>query len=259
MKRTLIFCKHICVLTMLACLFVTSCQKTENSTTIINKTIEVSGGNNFNKKEISFDFRDRSYRSVREDGRFELARITKDSVTTADIVTNDSFLRTVNGKKIKVADSMTVKYRNSVNAVHYFAYLPYGLDGNAVNKELLDIITINNKEYFKIKVWFDQQGGGEDYEDIYVYWVNTDSYQVDYLAYKYYSDGGGLRFREAYNHRTINGIDFVDYNNFKPKDRSTPLFQLDNLFEIGELQQVSVIELKNIEVKDCSGCDFWAD
>ena len=31
------------------------------------------------------------------------------------------------------------------------------------------------------------------------------------------SDGIGLRFREAFNERYINGIRFVDYNNYKPK------------------------------------------
>src|SRR5690606_406146 len=103
----------------------------------------------------------------------------------------------------------------------------------------------------KIKVWFDDSDSdvGDD-EDVYVYWFNKDTYFVDFLAYEFKVDGGGMRFREAYNPRVVGGIRFVDYNNFKPESKSASLYELDSLFENDKLVKVSEIELKNIQVVD---------
>ena len=67
-----------------------------------------------------------------------------------------------------LADSTRSKLSNAVNSVHYFAYLPYGLNGSAVHKELLGTTTLKNKEYYKIRVTFSEAGGGEDYEDVFM-------------------------------------------------------------------------------------------
>ena len=96
---------------------------------------------------------------------------------------------------------------------------------------------------------FNEKGGGEDFEDVFIYWINTDNFKADYIAYSYAEDDGlGLRFREAYNERFVNGIRFVDYNNYKPKDDEVQLVNLDNLFQKNELELLSVVKLKNITV-----------
>ncbi|MEM9686700.1 MAG: DUF6503 family protein, partial [Bacteroidota bacterium] len=77
---------------------------------------------------------------------------------------------------------------------------------------------------------------------------------MDYLAYEFHVNGGGLRFREAYNIRTVNGIRFVDYNNFKPKTKNTNIYDLDNSFENGELELLSEIILEDVEVSPCKTC-----
>jgi hypothetical protein len=69
------------------------------------------------------------------------------------------------------------------------------------------------------------------------------------MAYSYEeSDGVGLRFRKAYNARTINGILFLDYINLKPKG-SPQITELVELYKKGELEEVSKIELRNIQVQ----------
>ena len=120
-------------------------------------------------------------------------------------------------------DSIANVYANSVNSVHYFANLPYGLNDPAVNKEFLGEVAIKDKEYYKIKVTFDQKGGGKDYEDIYLYWFNKETFKPDYLAYKFYVDGGGIRFRVAYNERYLGGIRFVDYENYEASREETSI------------------------------------
>lgn len=233
-------------------LAVVSCKKVEqpNAETIINKAIEVSGGNLIDSSTIDFDFRDKHYKAIRNKGMFQFEREFKDSVNVIkDVYTNTDFTRFINNEAVVVHDSMVRKYSNSINSVHYFSVLPYGLDAAAVNKTYLEDVVIKGEKYHKIKVTFNQDGGGEDFEDVFVYWVNTDTNKIDYLAYSYLTNGGGMRFREAYNERYVNGIRFVDYNNYKPKNKAANLFDLDRLFENGELKLLSKIETENVLVK----------
>ena len=174
---------------------------------IIDKSIEVSGGNLYSSCNISFTLRDVRYELENNTGRKILKRIiNNDSTTILDILKHNGFERTINGNPVIVADSMAAKYSNSINSVHYFAYLPYGLNDPAVNKKLLGETQLGDRQYYKVEVTFDEKGGGEDFDDIYIYWFNKETYKPDYLAYEFNVDGGGIRFREAFNERIINGI-----------------------------------------------------
>jgi len=222
---------------------------------IINKSIKVAGGERFEKATTLFTFRGKQYRSVRNNGDFQLGRVINvDNEKIQDIVSNKGLSRTINNCPIVVADSLITRISDGVNSVHYFASLPYGLNAPAVNKELVGEITIKNTRYYKIKVTFDKEGGGTDYEDEFMYWVHKEKYTVDYIAYKYAVNGGGIRFREAYNPRIVNGIRFVDYNNYKETDLSTPLDKLDEVFEQGELKLLSKILLEDIYVYLSDDC-----
>ncbi|WP_439152357.1 DUF6503 family protein [Winogradskyella sp.] len=217
---------------------------------IINRSIEVSGDDRFSRSNITFDFRDKSYAAKRLGGKFSYARMFKeDSLVITDFLSNKGFRRMIGREIVEVEDSMQIKYSASVNSVHYFSVIPYGLNDKAVNKELLTDEQINNKSYYKIRVTFKKEGGGEDYEDVFVYWINKQTYKADYLAYSYNEeDGVGMRFREAYNERYVNGLRFVDYNNFKTEDASVQLLDLGEAFEQNQLRLLSQIELKNVEV-----------
>jgi len=222
----------------------------ETAQQIIDKAIENAGGENYKNAEISFDFRKGSYSSSRKGGKFELERILPDSTGTQyrDVVKNEGFTRYYKDTAVQLSDSMKNVYANSVNSVHYFVQLPFGLNDAAVNKELIGKDTIHDKEYYEIKVTFNAEGGGTDHEDVYMYWINTQNYHVDYLAYSFEVNEGGLRFRKAYNPRTIEGIRFVDYENYKTDDLDTPLNELDDLYEARQLELLSKIENRNIEV-----------
>ena len=104
------------------------------------------------------------------------------------------------------------------------------------------------RDSYKIKVTFDQENGGVDFEDTYIYWFNKETYAPDYLAYEFHVDGGGIRFREAFNERFVNNIRFVDYNNLKPKNKEASLYEIESLFVKGELKLLSKIELDSIKV-----------
>ena len=73
---------------------------------------------------------------------------------------------------------------------------------------------------------------------------------MDYLAYSYNeADGMGMRFRVAYNERLVNGLRFVDYDNYKPNDSAAALDSLGQAFNNNQLTLVSKIELNAIEVE----------
>jgi hypothetical protein len=128
----------------------------------------------------------------------------------------------------------------------YFFQLPKPLQDSSVIKVLMSSIEINGYSYWTIKVTFKEEGGGEDYQDEYRYWINQNNYEIDFLAYNYQSDGGGTRFRRAINKRKINGMFFQDYENYKPFQIFEQLDNLPKLFEQGNLELISLIENKNI-------------
>ena len=241
---------------LIAILFVLfSCKQkntidTPTAQEIVDASIEVSGGDKYATHDVSYIFRDKRYESQNSNGKKVLKRITfTDSVTITDIKSSNGFQRFFDQDLVKLPDTLAAKYANSVNSVHYFSRLPYGLNDPAVDKELLGQVSIDGEDFYKVKVTFKQENGGEDFEDTYLYWFQKQGFKPKYLAYEFHTDGGGMRFREAYNERYVNGIRFVDYNNFKPKKgREINFYKIDSLFSTNELELLSKIELKAIEV-----------
>lgn len=240
------------VLSILLIVLLISCQEVEKKLTaqeIIDISIEVCGGKLHETTAISFDFRGRTYISKTEGNQKVLKRILQnDSIQLLDILTGDKFQRFQNDSLIRLSDSIARLYSNSVNSVHYFSKLPYQLNDPAVRKELLGEIKIKEKVYYKVKVTFEQDGGGDDFDDTYLYWINKETFKADYLAYDFHVDGGGMRFREAYNERVLGGIRFVDYYNFKPKVSGTSIIQIDSLYSNEALQLLSKIELEDVTI-----------
>jgi len=241
----------VSIIAFIGILILASCSpKTPNVQEIIDSAIAQSGGTTIANASIQFKFRDQYYRAKRENGIRTFERcMDKECILQRDVLdSKGDFTRFRESELIHVPDSMKQKYANSVNSVHYFSVLPYGLNDPAVTKELIDIHDVKGQSYYRVKVTFAQEGGGEDFQDQYMYWIATEDYTVDYIAYNYQVDEGGTRFREAYNERIVNGVRFVDYRNYKPKTQFPPLTDLDAQFENNELKLLSTIETENPEV-----------
>ncbi len=238
------------IVALMIVLFVLSCKQYDKKLTvqeIVDKSIAVSGGNLFELKTISFDFRGKTYTSETRGKQKILTRLLKnDTVKLLDVLSKGKLQRYKNDSLVVLPDSLAHIYANSVNSVHYFSKLPYGLNDPAVQKELLGEIEIKKQAYFKIKISFSQKNGGDDFDDTYLYWINKDTFKVDYLAYEYHTNGGGMRFREAYNERYVDEIRFVDYKNLKPKHNKLNILQIDSLYINDELKLLSTIEIENI-------------
>ena len=166
-----------------------------------------------------------------------------------DILENDGFHREVNGETVPLSEEWQGRYARSVNSVIYFALLPFPLNDSAVKKRYLGTEAIRGKSYHKIEVTFHQEKGGRDFDDVFIYWIHQEKHTMDYLAYEFHVDGGGLRFREAFNQRRVDGILFADFHNFKGDKSALAVSDLANAFVKGKLEKASEIVLENIKVE----------
>ena len=238
---------YFCLLFLISC---TQVEKALSAEQIIEKAILFSGADKIGNSEVSFKFRDKEFEAIRKNGSFQLFRtFTKDSSFIKEVLTNNGLQRLIDTKVVQVPDSMVSVYSNAINSVHYFSVLPFGLKDKAVRKKLLKATTLKGKDYYKIEVTFSEDGGGEDFEDVFIYWIGKEDFLIDYLAYSYHTNGGGKRFRVLKEACLKNGVRFVDYLNYKPLNSAISLIDIDMEYESNQLKMVSEIILEDIKVK----------
>lgn len=225
-------------------------QVPDSAQTIVNQSIVAHGMDELSGKEISFKFRSIDYGLSRVDDRYIYRRaFIKDSNSVEDYLINShQFVRTVNSDTVDVGAEMTKRYSESINSVLYFFQIPYVLNDKAAKKKHLGTDQIKGATYDIIQVTFGEENGGQDHDDVFLYWINSQNHLVDYLAYSYRTGKGGVRFRAAINRRVVNGIVFQDYINFEAT-KGTPLAELSNLYENSQLPELSRIENEQILVK----------
>ena len=216
---------------------------------VVDKSIAFHGMEKLGDADFSLTFRKMQYTYRLHNGVFEYTRTQTDSLerTVLDILKNDGLVRLINQDTAQLDDETRAKYARSVNSVIYFFRLPFGLNDDAVIKKYQGKTSIKGKEYHEVRISFEQSGGGEDFEDVFLYWFDTEDYSMDYMAYLYHTDGGGMRFREAINQRRVEGVLIQDYINFKPEDETMDINNINELYENGELTELS--RIINEEVK----------
>lgn len=228
--------------------FGVSCDSRTEVEQIVDAAIAAHGGERYAETSIDFDFRGMHYSIFKSPTAFEYSREFTDSTgQVVDVLNNAGFSRSVNGVLI---DTLTEErigaFSRSVNSVAYFAFLPYGLNDEAAIKTYLGQTTLKGKDYHLVKVTFKAAGGGEHFEDEFLYWFGVEDSLMDYMAYSYHTDGGGVRMREVREAREVGGIRFQDYINLKAVNKETPLDSMQYLYEKGVLDKLSEINLENI-------------
>lgn len=218
---------------------------------IIDKSIGFHQMERLDDTEFSLTFREIDYTYKNSGGIYEYTRTQIDSTgaTVIDRMNNETLIRTINGTVADITDEKRAAYTRSVNSVIYFFRLPFGLNDPAVNKVYQGETEINGKVYYEVKVTFQQEGGGEDFDDVFLYWFDKTDYSMDYLAYLYLTDEGGIRFREAINARRVNGMLIQDYINLKPEDETIDIMTIDELYNKNELIELSRIINEKVVIK----------
>lgn len=177
--------KHRFLFILSLLVLVHACDRPSEAQKIVDLAIEAHGGEAYAESKIEFDFRDIHYRIQKTKDSFEYSREFQDSLgQIKDVLNNSGFVRTRNGVKV---DTLTEErigaFSRSVNSVAYFAFLPYGLNDPAARKQYLGETSLNGERYHLIRVTFEQEGGGEDFDDVFLYWIGVADYFVDFMAY----------------------------------------------------------------------------
>ena len=219
---------------------------------IIERSVIHHGMERFDSVLIELTFRDHDYAFINDHGRFAYMRMGTDSLGAEvhDLLTNQGLERIYNGDSKALSPKDSAAYASSVNSVRYFFMLPYSLLDPAVNAELLDSVSIEGVAYDCVRITFDQEGGGTDFDDVYHYFFRRDSGALDYLAYTFEVDGGGLRFRKAVNQRRVDGVLVQDYLNFGVDGPDRGIDSVAARYTSGELPQLSVIENTEVQISD---------
>ncbi|MCB0496893.1 MAG: hypothetical protein KDC79_12215 [Cyclobacteriaceae bacterium] len=242
--------KHVLYLGFILVAFI-ACQREPSAEEILSEAIIAHGGDKIYNSKVAFDFRDKHYEATYQNGDYELTREFSDSLNNniKDVLTNQGFERYVNDTIVELTDEWKVKYSNSVNSVIYFFRLPFNLKDPAVHLTYLGKGEIEGDTFYKLKVSFAKNGGGEDFTDQFVYWFNSKTYTLDYLAYEYATNGGGKRFRKAFDQRKVNGWLISDYHNYEPKDPGINIETYDQYFSENGLKKLSEIVNKDVKVE----------
>lgn len=220
---------------------------------IVEAAIAAHGGDAYEQADITFDFREYRYRVVLDGGQYRYERTFEDSVgTVRDVLTNEGLTREVDGRPVALSPEDSARIITPLNSVPYFVLLPYRLRDPAVQLAYRDTTTIGGEPYDQVEVTFRENGGGEDFEDVYLFWFHRDRHTMDYLAYTFEEgDGYDSRFRRARDIRTVGGLRFADYDNLSA-DWSVidgDLTRYAALLEQGALNDVSDIDTENVEVR----------
>lgn len=222
----------------------------DKAQTVIDESIAFHGMHRLGNAEFSLTFRDMDYTYTNENGRYQYTRTQTDSTgaIVKDYMGNLGFTRYINDEQAEVTEERSAAYTRSINSVIYFFRLPYGLNDEAVIKEYIGEAEIKGKTYHEVKITFEQEGGGEDFDDVFLYWFDKEDYSMDYMAYLYHTDGGGMRFREAINPRRINGMLVQDYINMKPENEDIDIMTINELYSEGKLSVLSEIINEDIQI-----------
>jgi hypothetical protein len=228
------------------------CAPTDPAQQAVGRAIQVHGGERLDEGQVTFSFRGQEFRMVRSGGRFLYERSRTDTLGNRirEWMDNEGTAREVNGIREPLDDQERARVETGVHSVVYFAFLPFRLQDPAVRLQDLGRSEVEGRGYRKVEVTFEQDGGGADWEDRFVYWFDEEEGTLDYLAYRYHRDGGGMRFRRAVNRRWVNDVIVQDYQNFRPLRPVDDIADFDRLLEARELELVSLVELEDVEVSD---------
>lgn len=230
-------------------------EPTPPAAAVIDSARAAHGASVLQNAVVTFNFRDDTYRLRQQDGDVHYRRSYTDSLGRAvtDGITTQGVYRVAEGDTVSLTDAERDDVHTTVNSVTYFALLPEPLGDPAVQPTYSGRDTIDGVPYHRVRVTFQQEEGGDDWQDIFLYWFRADTYAMDYLAYAYGQGEGedpGTRFREAYNVRRIEGVRMADYYNYTADTLSAEeMSQYPDLLAREALRLVSQIELDSIKVR----------
>lgn len=227
------------------------CSSGDPAQRTIDRAQEAHGSHALEEAVVTFDFRGKHFRLLRDAGAFSYERTYTDSSgSVREVLNNDTLYREVNGARALLTEAERLQLEEDINSMAYFTLLPRGLDDEAVRKRYLGEVAVEGAPYHMVEVTFRQEGGGRGYEDRFLYWIHPARYTIDYLAYYFHTGRGGSRFRKAVNERTVQGVRFADFENYTAGDIGfDDLERYAGLAGTDSLRLLSMIEIDHVAVQ----------
>jgi len=208
---------------------------------LLNLSVEKAGGDLFYKAEITFRHQGIAYKSRRVDTGYSLQRFLPDTLRTVDILSNNGMVRLQKSEQVPLDSVQKKNYGAAVEKVYFWLTAPFGFLNTSDSLDYLGEVVLAEKQYHKIS--HQRQKG-----DVLVYWINTETFAMEYLAHRLDTDRRQLRFLEVIQPNTIEGIRFKNYRAYRPKDPKTALADLDQAFEAAAMHRLSDVVFQNIAV-----------
>lgn len=218
--------------------------------TIAFAAIDSAGGWLLDSSTVSFRFRESAFGLDRHGGRYVYTRDFVDTLgdRILDVLTDGQLTRRTNDRPTTLTPKQSRAARESLNSVIYFAFLPRWLADDAAVRTYEGRDTLRGRPYHRIRVTFEERGGGSDFRDQFLYWFDVDDASLDFLAYSYETNEGGVRFREAFNTRIVGGLTVQDYRNYRAEpELSVPLEEMAEAWSKGRLELLSTVSLEDVQ------------
>ncbi|MBX2799790.1 MAG: hypothetical protein KTR31_19080 [Myxococcales bacterium] len=216
---------------------------------LVRQAQKAHGMHRLRDVQITFTFRDTPYRLWLGDGAYRYERdVTQDDgALRVDRLEGWTLTSILDGQPLSLPAETTEGRRRSLNSVAYFALLPRPLTDDAVVATYGGRQQLRESPYDVLDVRFREDGGGDDHDDHFRYWLDPKSHRIAYLAYTFSRGEGGVRIREATATHEVGGLVLLDYVNHG-RNVTQDLRAAVAEFEAGTLPEVSRIELDDVSV-----------
>jgi len=219
---------------------------------ILLNSIKAYNSDSFYNSTIQFNTKDLEYKLYRKSNIADFEVVRKlDTVTYKATYNNGTRAYFVNNIEQEQTSAAMKFIDIKLEGLCYLFSIPHEFNQNHVQLKKLEDVIIKNKNYNVIHVSFTRISE-EDPDDVFILYINPDTFYIDYLAEKYHFTAVNRPlFKVAHNFRTIEGITFVDYYVLDPKkeDRDTDLEVIYKLYNANNLNELQSLIFENIQVE----------
>lgn len=217
---------------------------------LLRQARKAHGADRLEHATVEFALDGARFRVERDGERFAYARTWADrsGLVFRDVLTAEGLERTIDGRAVGLGEAARREAATALRAAVYLALLPFSLDGAAEEALVLTPDTLSGQAYERVALPLDRAAPGLDERGRLVLWIHPERHTVDYLAYRYAADGGGARFRAAYEPRTVEGVRFANHYEFSGDLLEVPVEGLGQFYERGELNFLGRVELDSVRV-----------
>ncbi|MEL6615870.1 MAG: DUF6503 family protein [Bacteroidota bacterium] len=225
---------------------------------LVRAAQEAHGSDALDGVPFRFTFRGDAFTAERSARGFRYVRTTTDDQgrTVVDVLDNDGLSRTIDGETAPLPEDEVGRLTTAVNSVVYFATLPAPLSDPAVQARVLPLDTLDGTTYDRLEITFAQEGGGNDWEDRYLYWIHPERRTLDFIAYTYAlapdasgENDTGHRFRRVIGTADAGGFRVQDYENLTADSLGT-LEDYASAYASGRTRAVSEVLTENARLGD---------